>query len=124
LFTNIRLVCIGWPIASDSGLADKKQTLRENGEEVAAGYKLLMAASLNAGNGQRTQAFALIAGLSGALLGRAALAWASLDVDALKRIVPGSTPLKPNIAAGLFLCGAGLALLSHRKISELKRAYV
>src|SRR5205085_3041117 len=32
--------------------------------------------------------------------------------ESLKSIVPGSSPLKPNIAAGILLCGGALAFLS------------
>jgi len=45
-------------------------------------------------------------------LGIAGLLGWWLNVDSLRCIIPGSTPLKPNIAAGLFLSGAALALLS------------
>src|SRR5205814_9382420 len=41
--------------------------------------------------------------------------------EALKSIIPGSAPMKPNIAAGMLLCGAVLALLSRKKIDKWLR---
>src|SRR6266446_1059621 len=49
----------------------------------------------------------LVAVLSGAAL----IGWWS-KIEVLRCVVPGSAPLKPNIAAGFFLCGVALALLS------------
>jgi len=64
---------------------------------------------------RRDRAFALIAGISVAVLGVIALAGWLLDVEMLERVIPDSAPLKPNIAAGFLLCGVGLALLSGKK---------
>src|SRR5205807_5063302 len=64
---------------------------------------------------RRNRAFALIAGISVAVLGVIALTGWLLDGEMFKRIIPGSAPLKPNIAAGFLLCGVGLALLSGKK---------
>jgi signal transduction histidine kinase len=56
--------------------------------------------------------FAHVAGIAAALLGGGALVGWWLTNESLKDIVPGSSPLKPNIAVGLLLCGVGLAFLS------------
>jgi PAS domain S-box-containing protein len=72
----------------------------------------------------RNQTFALIAAISVALLGLVPLTGWLLHVEVLKRIVPGSAPLKPNIAAGMFLCGAALALLSPKKIDNRLRCAI
>jgi PAS domain S-box-containing protein len=56
--------------------------------------------------------FAHIAGIAAALLGGGALLGWWLNNESLKSVVPGSSPMKPNIAAGTLLCGAGLAFLS------------
>jgi PAS domain S-box-containing protein len=71
-------------------------------------------------NQQLNRIFACIAGVSVALLGSAALAGWLFQIDALKCIVPGATPLKPNIAAGMLFCGVGLSLLSSRKIDWMR----
>jgi PAS domain S-box-containing protein len=55
---------------------------------------------------------AQIAGIAAMLLGGAALLGWWLNNASLKSIVPGSSPMMPNIAAGLLLCGGGLAFLS------------
>jgi PAS domain S-box-containing protein len=67
---------------------------------------------------RRHQTFAVIASISAALLGGAALAGWFLHNDALKSIIPGSSPLKPNIASGFLLCGAALALLSRPRVAK------
>jgi PAS domain S-box-containing protein len=67
---------------------------------------------------QLNRTFAVIAAASVVVLGGAALAGWLLSVEALKSIVPGSTPMKPSIAAGMLLCGAGLALLSCQKVAR------
>src|SRR5436190_22234090 len=71
---------------------------------------------------QSTRAFAFIAGFSVVVLSVAALAGWLFSVEALKSIVPGATPLKPNIAAGMLLCGTALALLSCRKSDKWIRS--
>jgi PAS domain S-box-containing protein len=58
--------------------------------------------------------------LASALGGLVLLGW-WFGSEALKSIVPGSSPLKPNIAAGMLLCGALLVLLSREKISNRLR---
>src|SRR5260221_13744601 len=68
--------------------------------------------------GQLNRIVACVAGVSVALLCSGALAGWLFHVDALKCIVPGAMPLKPNIAAGMLLCGVGLSLLSNRKIDR------
>lgn len=55
------------------------------------------------------------AGLVVTLLGAAAFLGWWLDIAVLKSILPGAAPLKPNIAAGMFLCGVGLAVLAFQK---------
>ena len=61
---------------------------------------------------QRSRKLAQLASVAVALLGAVALAGWWLKIDSLRSIVPGSSPLKPNIAAGFLLCGMALALLS------------
>ena len=64
----------------------------------------------------RHRIFALVAGaLTSALGGAALLGW-WLHSDPLRCIVPGSTPLKPNIAVGFLLCGVALMLFSGKKL--------
>jgi PAS domain S-box-containing protein len=61
--------------------------------------------------GLRARCAAQIAGGSVVLLCAASLAGWLFDVDILKCVIPGSTPLKPNIALGFLLSGAALLLL-------------
>jgi PAS domain S-box-containing protein len=64
------------------------------------------------------QAFGQVAGLlAGALGGTAVVGW-WLNSEMLKRIVPGADPMKPTIAAGMFLCSMALALLSFGKMAK------
>jgi PAS domain S-box-containing protein len=68
--------------------------------------------------------FALSAAISVALLGLVVLTGWLIDIEVLKRLIPGSAPLKPNIAAGFLLCGVGLALLSPKKIDKRLRCAI
>jgi PAS domain S-box-containing protein len=61
---------------------------------------------------RHSRIFAQTAGVLVAVLGGAALIGWWLKIEALRCVVPGSAPLKPNIAAGFLLCGVALALLS------------
>ena len=62
---------------------------------------------------------ALTAGVSVALLGCAILAGWLLHNEALKTIIPWShEPIKPNLAAGMLLCGAALSLLSRKTLTN------
>jgi PAS domain S-box-containing protein len=61
---------------------------------------------------------AVLAGIGVALIGGTSLAGWLLQIEPLKSLVPGSQPLKPNIAAGMFLCGTALAFLSREKPSN------
>jgi PAS domain S-box-containing protein len=72
-------------------------------------------------HGQLKRTFARIAGVNIALLGGAALTGWLLRIEALKCIVPGATPMKPNMAVGLLLCGTALALLSGKKLAKPTR---
>jgi two-component system sensor histidine kinase/response regulator len=67
------------------------------------------------------RAFALIPGLGVALLGALVLAGWVLHVEALKSIIPGADPMKPNMAAAIFLCGAALSLLSRKTLTKAIR---
>jgi hypothetical protein len=62
------------------------------------------------------------AGLVCALGAIALLGWL-LNLDALRCIVPGSTPLKPNIAAGFFLIGVVLMLLCRKELPKPARLF-
>ncbi|MEY2557388.1 MAG: hypothetical protein QOE34_813, partial [Verrucomicrobiota bacterium] len=64
------------------------------------------------------RAFALIPGVGVALLGALALAGWVLHVEALKSIIPGADPMKPNMAAAILLCGAALSLLSRKTLTR------
>src|SRR5947207_2041711 len=64
---------------------------------------------------------AQIAAISSCALGLGAVIGWWLNIDALKCVVPGSAPLKPNIAAGLLLCGVALAFLASGKIDKWTR---
>ena len=64
------------------------------------------------------RAFALIPGVGVALLGALALAGWVLHVEALKSIIPGADPMKPNMATAILLCGAALSLLSRKTLTK------
>jgi len=64
------------------------------------------------------RAFALIPSVGVALLGALALAGWLLHVEALKSIIPGADPMKPNMAAAILLCGAALSLLSRKTLTK------
>jgi PAS domain S-box-containing protein len=64
------------------------------------------------------RAFALIPGVGVALLGALVLAGWVLHVEALKSIIPGADPMKPNMAAAILLCGAALSLLSRKTLTK------
>jgi len=53
-----------------------------------------------------------------ALLGALALTGWVLHVEVLKRIIPGAEPIRPNVATGMFLCGAALSLLSRKTLTK------
>jgi PAS domain S-box-containing protein len=59
------------------------------------------------------------AGVTSAMGGLALIGW-WLDIVALKCVVPGLAPLKPNITTGFLLCGVSLILLSPGTFSEKK----
>jgi two-component system sensor histidine kinase/response regulator len=67
------------------------------------------------------RAFALIPGVGVALLGALALAGWVLHFEALKSIIPGAAPMKPNMATAILLCGAALSLLSRKTLTKLTR---
>jgi len=67
------------------------------------------------------RAFALIPSVGVALLGALALAGWLLHVEALKAIIPGANPMKPNMAAAILLCGAALSLLSRKTLTKRVR---
>src|SRR5207302_9529700 len=62
----------------------------------------------------RPRSLARIMGGSVVLLCVVAIGGWFLDIGVLKCLIPGSTPLKPNIAAGFLLSGAALLLLGIR----------
>ncbi len=64
------------------------------------------------------RAFALIPGVGVALLGLLVLVGWVLQVEALKSIIPGADPLKPNMAVAMLFCGASLALLSRKTLTK------
>ena len=62
--------------------------------------------------------FALIAAISVVLLGVVVLIGWLFHIEAFKCVIPGSAPMKPNMAGGFLLCGAALALLSGKKMAK------
>ena len=66
----------------------------------------------------RSRLFARVGALSVGFLGVVSLIGWCLNVEALKSIVPGAAPMKPNMAAGFVLCATALALLLRRKIAQ------
>ena len=60
----------------------------------------------------RRSIFPETAGFMAALLGAVGLIGWWWDIAVLKSIIPGATPIKPNFAAGMLLCGGVLALLA------------
>jgi PAS domain S-box-containing protein len=65
--------------------------------------------------------FARIASASVVLLGGLALVGWVLHVEALKRIIPGSDPMKPNMATTILFCGAALLVLSRKRLTRPTR---
>src|ERR1700693_3203688 len=61
--------------------------------------------------------FARFASSTVVLLGSLALVGWAFHVEALKRIIPRSDPVKPNMATAILLCGAALLLLSRKRLT-------
>src|SRR2546430_17010530 len=80
-----------------------------------------MSAYRFSGFARPSRVFAQIAGIAAALLGGGALLGWWLNNESLKSIVPGSSPLKPNIAAGILLSGGMLVFLSLTKSARPAR---
>jgi PAS domain S-box-containing protein len=74
-----------------------------------------------AGNRARSWFAAPGAGLLASALGGLVLLGWWVGSETLKSIVPGSSPLKPNIAAGMLLCGAMLVILSLTRSAKSAR---
>jgi two-component system cell cycle sensor histidine kinase/response regulator CckA len=72
---------------------------------------------------QRSRAFAMMTTIYIALLGLVPLTGWLLHVEMLKRIVPGASPVKPNMAVGFLLCAIAFALLSNRTKTLAKRRW-
>jgi PAS domain S-box-containing protein len=68
------------------------------------------------------RALALIPGVGVALLGALPLAGWVLHVEALKSVIPGANPMKPNMAAAILFCGAALSFLSRKTLTRRIRA--
>src|ERR1700736_578199 len=71
----------------------------------------------------RNRTFALMTTVCIALLGLAPLAGLLLHVEALKRVIPGALPVKPNMAMGFLLCATAFALLSCRTRTQAMRRW-
>src|ERR1700674_3691404 len=69
----------------------------------------------------RSQTFAMMTTVIIALLGLVPLAGWLLQVELLKRIIPGALPVKPNMALGLLLFAIAFALLSCRTRTQATR---
>lgn len=69
----------------------------------------------------RLRVVAQLTGVVSYLLGASTLIGWWLKIDALTRLIPGSGPLKPSIAAGFFLSGASLSLLVIQNPGKLAR---
>lgn len=70
---------------------------------------------------RRSRLFAQAAGMLVCALGGVAVVGWWLNSETLTCIVPGSTPLKPNIAAGFLLCGVALGFLSRENVPKAIR---
>ena len=62
--------------------------------------------------------FPRIASASLALVGGAVLVGWLLQIEILKRVLPGAPAMKPNLAAGFLLCGTALALVSRKTLTK------
>jgi PAS domain S-box-containing protein len=67
--------------------------------------------------------FTQIAAIFVLLLGITALIGWWLNIAILKAIVPGSLPLKPNIAAGFIFCAAALWTLARERLDKARRIF-
>src|SRR4051812_16184998 len=67
---------------------------------------------LNLSISRRGRLFARVASIAVMAIGGVSLLGWFLKIPALESIVPDSMPMRPNIAAGTFLCGLVLMLLS------------
>jgi signal transduction histidine kinase len=65
--------------------------------------------------------FARVAGVSTGLLGLIVLTGWWLKADYLKAIIPGSVPMKPNVAMGMVLGGVALTFLSRKRMTNVVR---
>jgi PAS domain S-box-containing protein len=63
-------------------------------------------------------ALALIPSVGVTLLGVLVLVGWVLHVEALKSIIPGADPIKPNMATAMLFCGTALSLLSRKTLTR------
>ena len=66
----------------------------------------------------RGRIFALTAGMFVCGVGVVALTGWGVNSETLKSIIPGSAPMKPNMAAAFLLCGTALGIVSRRKLHK------
>ena len=66
----------------------------------------------------RHRVFAQAAALLSIALGGVVLIGWWANIESLRSVIPGSTSLKPNIAAGFLLCGAVLMSLARKKVTK------
>jgi PAS domain S-box-containing protein len=97
----------------------KKREARGNGGESAASK--IMTGSLEQALWRRYQVVALVAGFSVLSLGLVVLTGWFFHILALKTIISGASPMKPNMATGFLLCGAALTLLVGKRLKRSGR---
>jgi signal transduction histidine kinase len=108
-------------------VADLKAALEEHAIVATANpqgnHRRMVSSSPKLTHWRSNPTFALIAAISVALLGAAALTGWLLHIESFKCIIPGSAPMKPNMAVGFLLCAAALALLSFREMANPIRVW-
>jgi PAS domain S-box-containing protein len=108
-------------------VADLKAALEEHAIVATANpqgnHRRMVSSSPKLTHWRSNPTFALIAAISVALLGAVALTGWLLHIESFKCIIPGSAPMKPNMAVGFLLCAAALALLSGKKMAKPIRVY-
>jgi PAS domain S-box-containing protein len=67
---------------------------------------------------QLNRIFPRIASGSLIFIGGAALAGWLLHIGALRSVIPGANPIKPNMAGAFLFCGVALALMSRRTLAK------
>jgi hypothetical protein len=85
-----------------------------NGEKAAPSHSATMAPRAELSYLRRNRASSQVASAMVCLIGCIGLLGWIGNVQFLKRVAPGLTVMKPNLAFGLTLCGAALLLLTQK----------